>query len=205
MFEFERSNVSSNSLTKVDARRPTNCEDLYAMGHSFKGFYWVAVTIKKVKLVYCDFNEIKGKEKKNAVATQNINQATTNISARSLPYCNVVGSQPCSCHYSKFSDIMQFELSNDEVTRSASSENGTGPQSCEELETIGYTFNGFYMVRFKSSIIKTVYCKFNRTKTERKSEETTTQSTLKPTSKLSLKVFKKLFFVFVLYLYRHNT
>lgn len=69
-------------------------------------------------------------------------------------------------HYSNFPDILQFQLSNDEGTRAASSENGIGPQNCEELKSIGHTLDGFYLVRFKTNIIQTVYCVFTEKTTQ---------------------------------------
>ena len=84
--------------------------------------------------------------------------------------------------------MLQFELSNDEITRKASSDYGTGPRSCEELKKIGYTFDGFYMVRNKTNIFKAVYCVFEYSETDEYVLDSTTQSTLKTTSKFPFKV-----------------
>lgn len=107
------------------------------------------------------------------------NESNLNRS-RSFPHCNRAGSQPCSCYYSSFPDFMQFELSNDQVTILESSEHGTGPQNCEELKNIGYTLDGFYMVRFKVNIIKMVYCMFNYIEQEEENQTSTIKPTLKP-------------------------
>ena len=105
-----------------------------------------------------------------------------------LPYCDAVGSQPCSCFYSTFPNLLQFELSNDELTRQATSSNGTGPASCEELKNFGFTLDGFYMVRFKANIVKTIYCIFYHSEKDEYNPDSTTQSTLPPLSKTSFKV-----------------
>ena len=190
LFEFKKTNP--NASLKVEIRKPTSCGDLNAIGYSLKGFYWVTMSEKKVQLVYCDFKKIS---KKNVIpkglTSSNSCKPKTNISSRVLPYCNMVGSQPCSCYYSKFVNVLQFELSNDEVTRQAASENGAGPKSCDDLKNIGYTFDGFYMVRFKTNVIKTVYCMFNYNEDDEYDQEITTQSTMKPTSRVSFKLYHK--------------
>ena len=146
----------------------------------------------KVKLIYCDFNEIEGKYKNNLrtkrLVSQNNTSTTKNTSSTLLPYCNVVGSQPCSCYYSNVPNVLQFELSNDDLTRQATMANGTGPESCEELKNIGYTLDGFHMVRFKTNVVKAVYCKFNYTELDAYNEESTKQSTTKQFGKSLLKV-----------------
>ena len=188
LLELSRNGTSSNASFNSYAKRPNNCEDLHTIGYSLRGLYWVAMSAKKTKLVYCDFREIKVETKNNLVkqrlATQNIGSIET--SSKVLSHCNdVIGGQLCSCYYSKFPNILQFELSNGEVTRQASRDNGTGPQSCDELKKIGYTFDGFYMVRFKTNIIKTVYCMFNYSEEEDYRQESSSQSTLTPTSETS--------------------
>ncbi len=75
LFHLKRDNTSKNYL-----RGPTSCEDLNAIGYSLNGFYWVAITVKKVQIVYCDFDEIEEKFKKNLrtkrLATQNSTSST---------------------------------------------------------------------------------------------------------------------------------
>ena len=101
----------------------------------------VSLCKNKVKVIYCDF-DIKGHKKDQMrLKTKTLPSKENNISKLALPYCHDAGSQPCSCYFSNFSNILQFELSNDEVTRSASSENGTGPQNCDELKNIGHTLD----------------------------------------------------------------
>ena len=85
-------------------------------------------------------------------------------------YCNGLGSQPCSCYYSRGKDIMQFELGNDKITRQASSENGTGPASCKDLESIGHALDGYYIIRFNGKIMKTVFCELYRASVEKERE-----------------------------------
>jgi len=185
LFYINRITSSNNVFPKNYLRGPTNCEDLHAIGYYLKGFYWVSLNANKVKLVFCDFNEIEGKDKKNSrIVSQNNTSKTKNTSSTPLPHCNAVGSQPCSCYYSKVPNVLQFELSNDELTRQATMKNGTGPESCEELKNIGYTLDGFHMVRFKTNMVIAVYCKFNYTEIDENNEESTTQSTLKPSSKI---------------------
>jgi len=188
LFEFNKHKSSTNVSLKNNIRGPNNCEDLYANGYYLKGFYWVSLNTNTVKLIYCNFNDMEEKIKKNIrserLAPKNITATTKNTSSRILPHCNAVGSQPCSCYYSSFPNVLQFELSNDEFTRQATSTNGTGPESCEELKNIGYTFDGFYMVRFKTNIVKTIYCIFNYPEKDEHNQESTNQSTLKQFSKI---------------------
>jgi len=182
--DLKKNEVSFKVPLESVTGRPTNCEDLHAIGYALKGFYWVAITANKVKLVFCNF-----KDQTNAMTkitlSRNITSLETHTSSR---FCNSVGSQPCSCYHTKISNMLQFELSNDEVTRKASSEYGTGPKSCEELKKIGYTFDGFYMVRNKTNIFKAVYCVFEYSETDEYVLDSTTQSTLKTTSKFPFKV-----------------
>jgi len=177
-----------NVSLKNYVRGPTNCGDLNAIGYYLNGFYWVSLNAKKVKLIYCDFIDNKRKDHKNVGHTkldsQNNNSVTKNTSSKFLPHCHAIGSQPCSCFYSNFTNDLQFELSNDELTRKAMSLNGTGPDSCDALKNIGYTLDGFYMVRFKANIVKSIYCMFNYTEKDEYNPETTTQSTSKPFSKV---------------------
>ena len=49
---------------------------------------------------------------------------------------------------------------NDKTTRRALSENGTGPTSCTDLESIGYELKGFFLVRSHLETIKTIFCEF---------------------------------------------
>lgn len=192
LFHLKRDKTSKNYF-----REPTSCEDLHVIGYFLKGFYWVSTTVKKVKVVYCDFDEIEEKVKKNLrtkrFASQNSTSSTSsNKSTSFLPNCDAFGSQPCSCYYSTSPDILQFELSNDQLTRQALSDNnGTGPKSCEELKNIGYSFDGFYVVRssFKTKKIKIVYCLFNYTEEKPSppaAENMVTQAALTPHSKSSL-------------------
>lgn len=103
LFEFQRNDISTHVSTKKETRRPTNCEDLHSMGYSLKGFYWVTWTAKKVKLVYCEFNEIKEKDKTNVatkiIESQNTTSTEKRKSSGALPHCNDIGSQPCSCYH----------------------------------------------------------------------------------------------------------
>jgi len=188
LLDLNENKSSINVSIKNNIRRPTNCEDLHAIGFYLKGFYWVALNVKKVKLIYCDFNEIEEKYKNNfetkKSTLKNNTSTTENTSSTTIStYCNSVGSQPCSCFYSNVPNMLQFELSNDESTTEAMSENGSGPKSCEELKNIGYTLDGFHMVRFKTNIVKAVYCRFDYTETDEYNPESFTQSTLKPFSK----------------------
>ena len=138
------------------------------------------MSAEKVQLVYCNFDDMGGEVIRNVT----IKSLPLKNSTKNKPYCKIVGSQPCSCYFSKLANVTQFEQSNDEVTRQAISENGAGPKSCEELKTIGYTFDGFYMVRDKTNKIQTVYCVFNYSEKDEYNLEGTVQSTRKPISKI---------------------
>jgi len=76
-------------------------------------------------------------------------------------FCTSAGSQPCTCYYPDHKSIPQFELGIDELTKSASGLNGTGPGNCQDLKDLGNKLEGLYLVRFNSKRIKTIYCSFN--------------------------------------------
>jgi len=181
-FKSKKMSTRSNLLKKH--KRPASCEDLHDIGYYLKGFYLVSVNAKLVKIVFCDFDKTIEDDKieKQKIGTKKptSNESNLNHDSRSLPHCNRIGSRPCSCYYSSFPDILQFELGNDQVTILESSEHGTGPQNCEELKNIGYTLDGFYMVRFKVNIIKMVYCMFNYIEQEEENQMSTIKPTLKP-------------------------
>jgi len=198
LFDLNSTDIFKNvSLKNYYIPRPASCEDLNVIGYYLKGFYLVSLNAKKVKIIFCDFNEMGVKNKKLDNRTQHSGLMQNNISkiSRLSTVCNDYGSQPCSCYYSNFPDVLQLELSNDEVTRFASKENGTGPEGCEDLKHIGHTLDGFYFVRFKTNIIKTVYCMFNYSEQdENKSAvlSSAIQSTLKPRKRKILHIVKLL-------------
>ncbi len=137
---------------------PTSCSDLKLIGHSLNGYYMVRINVLRVKTVYCNFQpnivgeDEKKKKTKRATVTQKYGTQQT--------LCNGVGSQPCSCYHSKFANIQQLELSSDNITRNASSENGEGPTSCKDYEIIGHILKGFYIVRFNGKTMKSIFCEF---------------------------------------------
>ena len=133
----------------------------------------------KVKIIYCDLNNIiieNTKEIRTKRSTL-IKNATI-LPKKVPPVCKGIGSQPCSCYFSRSSEIFQFELSDDEHTRNAIHENGTGPSTCEELQNYGHSLNGFYFLRHDTTTIKTAYCKLNETKRKPKKK-------IKPNNELS--------------------
>ena len=71
-----------------------------------------------------------------------------------------VGSQPCTCFYPDHPSIPKFELGTDEFSKNVFGLNGTGPETCHDLKALGYTFEGFYMVRFNSNRVKAILCNF---------------------------------------------
>ena len=75
-------------------------------------------------------------------------------------------------------------MGNDNITRNAMGENGTGPATCDELERIGYTLDGFYMLRSNAKTIKITYCKFDeRVRLSKKKEKESNElSTFAPKS-----------------------
>ena len=78
-------------------------------------------------------------------------------SPQSEQLCGILEVQPpCTCYYPDNQNVPQFELDTDEITNNASSLNGTGPESCEDLRSNGYNLAGFYMVRFKPKRVKAV-------------------------------------------------
>lgn len=165
-----------------NGKEPASCEDLYLIGHSLKGFYVVQFNTVKVRIIYCDFLGNTTDKTTNKI---NYVESSSNWNkSESMLYCNGLGSQPCSCYYSNSPNILQFELGNDEITRQALSGKSAGPASCKDLETIGYTFDGFYIVRFRVKAMKTVFCRFNRTSAKLENNNKTS-STLKPSKTLS--------------------
>jgi len=148
---------NSNIKTKItDEKEPSSCEDLHQIGHTLQGFYLVRLNSIKVKIVFCDFsNPTKDGNKSINVPSS----LKTNKTGPPL-YCKGLGSLPCSCYFSNSPNILQFDLSSDDATSRALSENGTGPTSCTDLQFIGYQLKGFYLVRSHSKTIKTVFCDF---------------------------------------------
>jgi len=150
---------ASNIKTKItdDEKEPSSCEDLHQIGHTLQGFYLVRLNTIKVKIVYCDFSNptpdgnIKSINVPSSLKTNNTGPPS---------YCKGLGSLPCSCYYSNSPNILQFDLSSDDATSRALSENGTGPTSCTDLQFIGYQLKGFYLVRSHSKTIKTVFYDF---------------------------------------------
>ena len=139
---------------------PTSCNALKIIGHMLRGFYIIRRNANKVKIVYCDFHQPTAKEDKKIRKRRTVLKNSDEIlPSNTKVICNNAGSQPCSCFYSTSPNILQFEISNDELTRNAMNENGTGPATCEELLHIGYIQDGFYMLRFNLKTIKIVYCK----------------------------------------------
>jgi len=146
---------------KTATKGPTSCDDLKYIGYKLKGFHLLRFHGVKIKIVYCDFDTTVKKENKKS-NTQKNKTVSTNVRR----FCDGVGSRACSCYYSKQPGILQLELSSDQVTRNASHENGTGPASCKDLELIGYTVKGFYVVRSKNVRMKMVFCEFAKEATQ---------------------------------------
>jgi len=71
------------------------------------------------------------------------------------------GYQPCTCYYPDHPNVTIFELGTDQTTINATAINGTGPGNCEDLKQLGYSLEGFHMVRFNSKTVKIIYCTFN--------------------------------------------
>jgi len=163
---------------------PTSCYDLKLIGHKSRGFYIVRQNALKVKIIYCDFDQIFSsfgelKRDKRSDLKKNVTVFSKNVAR----VCRDSGSQPCSCYYSNFRFILQFEMSEDIITRSAMDENG-GARTCEELNKSGYNLDGFYMLRFNVTTIKTSFCKFNKTKqkTKNKNKNKNDSSTIETTT-----------------------
>jgi len=155
--QVERSNNSKNSSKNVSIK-PSSCEDLKTIGYKHNGFYLVRFNGAKVKIVYCNFNSSMEKNVKERIKRSGGNQKSSKTVSQ---LCNGAGSQPCSCYYSKQQTTsLQIELSIDEITKNASSENGMGPSSCEDLQFIGHTIKGFYLIRSNSKKMKIVFCEF---------------------------------------------
>ena len=92
--------------------------------------------------------------------TRSIVNKATKFTEQFEKICNSYGSQPCTCYYPDHRSIPQFEISADELSKTASGVNGTGPANCQDLKDLRHTLKGFYMVRFNSKRIKTIFCEF---------------------------------------------
>jgi len=142
--------------------KPTSCDDLGVIGHTLKGFYLVYFNSVKVQIVYCDFNKPSKEDQNRIKIPQKILKPSSSNLSKVVPFCDGFGSRPCSCYYSNSRDILQFELGSDEITQDASTSNGIGPASCQDLVSIGYTLAGFYMIRLKTAVIRITFCDFNQ-------------------------------------------
>lgn len=178
---YNRSCGKNNCHTK----EPASCEDLSLNGHKLQGFYAIRLNARKVKIVYCYFDQIIKNNKSNTRIKRSMllkNSGTK--SSNYKPVCNGAGSRPCSCYNTNSQDVLQFELSDDDVTRAASSDNSTVLSNCEELQHVGHTLDGFYMVRDNSFVIKIVYCIYNQIRKENYDPVTLGRSTttIQPTT-----------------------
>jgi len=174
--QIEISNILNNKASSNDDLRPTSCDDLRAIGYKNNGFHLVRFNGMKVKIVYCNFDTKLEKTTELQVETK---LGDENNSRKVSQLCNGAGSQPCSCYYSKQKYVQQFELSTDQITREASSENGKGPSNCEDLQSIGHTIKGFYPVRSNRKKMKIVFCEFNKLTTANE-ENNSAKTTLLP-------------------------
>jgi len=76
--------------------------------------------------------------------------------------CQSVGSQPCTCYYPDHTEVVHFEVGNDNITKALI--NGTGPSNCSDLQAIGHNLRGFYLVLLNNTKrAKPIYCDFNQT------------------------------------------
>lgn len=157
-------------------------------------FTWCVLTSDES--VFCDFTEmseiIENDANNKVKSKREVVKPGINNSPRKVPpFCNGVGSQPCSCYSKNDPNVPQFELSTDEVTRNAVSKNGKSPANCENLKSLGHTLNGFYLVCLDSKMIKFVYCNYNplislQHKSSTKNPSTSTKNTAKVTFKKSI-------------------
>jgi len=181
---FKKNNKTSAENNYLTG--PSNCDDLQLIGHKLQGFYMILRNALKVKIIYCDFST-ENENDETRTKQRHYQGENVNNSSR---VCKGIGSQPCSCYYSKiFPETLQLELSDDEITRKAMHENGTGPSTCDELQQIGHNLNGFYFLRLNSKTIKTSYCKLNGTnkvkpKENMENKELLMSTSMKPTSTL---------------------
>lgn len=122
--DIQQFNIIKNKTTKLGdisggnyILGPTSCDDLNFLGNRLKGFYIIGQNTLKVKIIYCEFNtEITKNDTKTIVKRSTLKKnERKNVSS----VCKGIGSQPCSCYYFNFSEILQFELSSDEITRNA--------------------------------------------------------------------------------------
>lgn len=165
--QTEPSSRTKNASTGDNGSRPTSCEDLKSIGYKLKGFYLVRFNGVKVKIVYCDFSAMTNENYNKHRNTRAVFNKKTTIKRKVSRFCDGVGSQPRSCYFSNQPNVLQLELSSDPVTRNASRENGAGPRNCEDLQNIGYTIKGFYIVRSRTLRMKMIFCEFLKVEEEK--------------------------------------
>jgi len=139
-------------------REPKSCEDLGKIGYFLKGFYTVRLNVIKVKIVYCEFEKRIFKNGKTNLKKirPTIDKNATEKLSKIPKFCQGIGSQPCSCYFSNSQNILQYDLSSDEITRNAAK-----PENCNDLNQLGHLLDGFYMVRYSKKVMKIVFCKFD--------------------------------------------
>lgn len=73
--------------------------------------------------------------------------------------CQNAGSQPCTCYYPDHTEVVHFDVGNDNATQKALM-NGIGPANCSDLNTL----RGFYLVLLNNTKRPSpIYCDFNQT------------------------------------------
>lgn len=79
--------------------------------------------------------------------------------------------------------LMSLNL-NSALTRSREmhqQRNGTGPKTCDDLQSLGHFLDGFYMIRFDSNRVDIIYCNLSNAMTN----QTNNPNIIKHTTKFS--------------------
>lgn len=63
LFELSSDDVTKNATERANGTGPASCEDLRKIGHSLNGFYTIRFNLKRVKAIFCVFNNNKMIEK----------------------------------------------------------------------------------------------------------------------------------------------
>ena len=114
-FELGADQITKNACS-VNGTEPSNCEDLQSIGHHLMGFYMVGFNPKRVKVIYCEFDQIKSEQLSNNFATipNTSNQVDKYFksSSKVIRFCGGVGTQMCTFYYSDQPDSSKLELKN---------------------------------------------------------------------------------------------
>jgi len=140
----------------VNGTGPSSCQDLKALGATLEGFHMIRLNQKRVKAIYCNFHNEKVEISKNPkvdIKKPSIQEVGSEIFSKPMRFCGRSNAQGNPCIY-LYSDYPDAQRNGNKKT------DEKGPSSCEDLQIIGHTLQGFYLVRLNSINVKIIYCDF---------------------------------------------